>query len=584
MISTAILDKYREIVNVPNEEDAPFESYYKGREYLQSALTEIESALDRAEILATLGSNFQHCEEPHNAIDSLTNALRLFLSIDPTLRYEGGGASFIVGLFNELSSVWGSRGDGKRALQYALHAKRILGMTGRKVDSSHKINNTFQLAKSLGSVRRPDLASVLCCETLNMQLNYNMGESALEGDDPWLGGCNREWLRRCADLAVFFVNEGLFWCSEYLLHCGLALTEIEKSSESLRGEALRDLGKFYKSRMIFTRHCAHFKSDDEAIRAWREITTSNNIPVEEYHFNLALENVAYDDAIPRIISLEPGQFKLAREAFNVDNASLVFKDLNVKLPIILDYVHDRAVARIVKINGDLIESFVKAGKYSHRLSACGAGDASSAKESFKLGLHFCNQALDIFKLDTCASDHIEVSMEVASLYECVQEWETEDARVIAILKRRIKILEPLLSSVNQAVFTVFARTASFSLGEIFSDLYTLRNDESFIDKCVMYFEMFTNTFKTQSKQSTEIGDDADACFALARAHLNIGRMEMKRRGDFDKQKSSEKAINAFKWFIDFVKNTKCLRDEPSMRDNLQTCHESIALISSRRFR
>jgi hypothetical protein len=218
----AVCEQYNAQVEIPNSDSKPFETFYAGRSILEKALASAASFSDfeRVRLLALLGKNFEHCEEPHKASESMQAALRLFLSLPVTVRYSSSeSVNVIAGLLNYLSSLWSGRGDGMRGLHYALLAKRVLSGNESFASAFSKISNTFQLARALGSIKRPDLASVLCCHTLDLQLQYNIDGGTAVDDDPWVNCCNREWLRRCADLAVYFVNEGLFWSAEYLLHC-----------------------------------------------------------------------------------------------------------------------------------------------------------------------------------------------------------------------------------------------------------------------------------------------------------------------------------------------------------------------------
>jgi len=582
----AISDQYHSQINQPNSESKPFDSFYAGRVSLEAALTNDPSLtpVDRVRLTSLLGRNYEHCEEPHKASDLMLDALKLFLAIPVSERYTTlDSIDSIASLLNDLSSLWCSRGDGKKGLHFALLAKRVIDTHKSEVSAFAEIGNTFQLARSLGSIHRPDLASVLCCQTLDLQLRYNL-EGASSEDDPWLNCCNREWMRRCADLAVYFVNEGLFWSAEYLLHCSLALTDLDPN-DMLRAEVLRDLGKFYSSRMTFVRHCKEAKTPREALDAWKSITRGKEIAGASLGaFTLELE-AEFDEVIPKTVELNPADFVLAVEVFG-DGVCLSDK-LKVRLPVLIKSVHDRAVARMVKINQPLTQLYLTRSNPVPALSACGSGEFDSVKEIFKLGLHFSLQALEIFKLDSFATDHLEVSMEVAGLYECVQEWEKDVSRIAAILKRRAAILEPLMSSVNQKVFLSFSRNASYTLGVIFSQLFNIKDEDKYIDKSVYYFQQHCDSFLSPSQQpplppTVDVVEDDSACYTLARAHLNIGRLEMKRKASTSVEgqyQSGTRSIACFYWFIDFVKRHACLANEPTMAENVQVCRDSIRMVS-----
>jgi len=106
-----------------------------------------------------------------------------------------------------------------------------------------------------------------------------------------------------------------------------------------------------------------------------------------------------------------------------------------------------------------------------------ARDFSEARTIFLLAQHWTNIAKEYYKLDDHASDYVELTTDYAVMFKYLAFFETSLERQIKMHKRRVAILEELLSSLNPKIYEDVFHSVLRDLAEGMETIYKLKVDE-----------------------------------------------------------------------------------------------------------
>lgn len=81
-------------------------------------------------------------------------------------------------------------------------------------------------------------------------------------------------------------------------------------------------------------------------------------------------------------------------------------------------------------------------------------DVEQAKQLFRLANTQFKKSLEYFVLDGFVTEHINIKREISQLYKHLTFFEKENSRIFAMLDRRVELLEPLISQINEKVYII----------------------------------------------------------------------------------------------------------------------------------
>ncbi|CAK8998388.1 unnamed protein product [Durusdinium trenchii] len=208
-----------------------------------------------------LGKNLYYCEEVPGAEKYFIRSLERYLR--SPLRLTPEPFCFIQEGMNFLR---------RAQVMYHQRPDAVRESCEERCENNYTMTMFF-LAQAYGALQKPNLSARFCCETMSRQLESNTSgqrSPEIKERDPF---DPKDWIRNCCAMSDFFVNEGMFWTAEYLLHSGLVMCERSQEMAGmepenlaeLRAECLRDIGNMYATRLKFARACS------ECPDAWEEV-------------------------------------------------------------------------------------------------------------------------------------------------------------------------------------------------------------------------------------------------------------------------------------------------------------------------
>ncbi|CAE7911230.1 unnamed protein product [Symbiodinium necroappetens] len=298
------LKKYDDLWTAQDPEDNPYKSKYVAREMLEIAVKNVEKLVEEeasiqtadrgrevvARLLLFLGKNCYFCEEVPQAEKCFIRSLERYLR--SPLRLEPEPFCYIQDVFNQLGMLWCNRGGHKEGMNFLRRAQVMYMRRPQHVRDAceERCENNytmtmFYLAQAYGALQKPALSARFCAETMSRQLESNslgLRSQEISERDPFDA---KDWIRNCCALSDFFINDGMFWTAEYLLHSALVMcerggeivgSEPENITE-LKAECMRDIGNMYATRLKFARACA------ERPDAWEEVWRGERKKEAEEH-------------------------------------------------------------------------------------------------------------------------------------------------------------------------------------------------------------------------------------------------------------------------------------------------------------
>lgn len=77
----------------------------------------------------------------------------------------------------------------------------------------------------------------------------------------------------------------------------------------------------------------------------------------------------------------------------------------------------------------------------------------AAKEIFRIGLNHFNSALEYFIIDGYVTEHVEMKKDISELYKWLIYFEENEARVVAMLNKRLELLEEFTKDLNKQAYS-----------------------------------------------------------------------------------------------------------------------------------
>lgn len=166
-----------------------------------------------------------------------------------------------------------------------------------------------------------------------------------------------------------------------------------------------------------------------------------------------------------------------------------------------------------------------------------------AREDFKEGNRWLQEALKYYVVDGCCSDHIAILQDTSNLYKHLVAFEADVDRQIAMHQRRVALVEKFPAELNFQAYTTLIRQLLFDLGDISTEILDLRmlqrkNPDGKFGKpisdtkvnqitaqCIDYFNRFCATFKDLKSQKVPDVLDQEARVPYFRALMRIAHLQ-----------------------------------------------------------
>ncbi|KAM3963724.1 KIF-binding protein [Aphomia sociella] len=498
-------------------ENEPYLSKYKAKEILSSMrdclgnVLKTESNLDKIKLEAMLGAVLLNIGIIDMETEDFPSSEKVLIEAEELLTQNSDKPEIVttlINIYNNLGILWSNRDEPEKAKSYLLKAKDLYEAfkctLQMPLPIEHVITNAgeaaigdfmllekahtltlYYLAQVFGSLKENLKSAIYCHVTLRRQLQYSDYEPI-------------DWSLNAATLSQFFAEQNGFFQSRH--HLAAASTILDQYEGQLRENESNDevsLAKLetFKHRsadvarcwakyclLLMTSSKARLMNDAE--RMTEAITDMSNLTLED------TENIC------------GGNMK-----------TLIFPDIDVS-------------------------------KYESKIGDKFLLTYQDAREVFLSCQTWLNKAKEYYKLDSLASDYIELIQDSSQSYSYLAFFEEDDERRAKMHKRRVDMLEDLIKEINPTYYLQYCRQLWFELGEVYSDILNIKLDKvnsikekpsphalkkvnMLCEKSIENYEQFLNSVKDKNGQMPRKLE-----FELIRpvisAYAFIGRNSMKR--------------------------------------------------------
>ncbi|CAH0406829.1 unnamed protein product [Chilo suppressalis] len=548
-------------------ENEPYYSKYKAKEILSNMCDTLKKMMTKESnvcsikldamlgaVLLNIGVVDMETEELPSSERVLTEALELLTpnSTKPEVVIT------LINIYNNLGILWSNRDEPGKAKVFLNSAKELYETfkctLQMPLPIEHLINNVgetdagdfmllekahtltlYYLAQVYGSLKENLKSAIYCHVTLRRQLQYSDYEPI-------------DWALNSATLSQFFAEQNGFYQSRH--HLAAASTVLDNYEEKLMSlESNEDafLAKLetFKHRsadvarcwakyclLVMTASKARLMSDSE--RLMDAITDMSNLNIEDH------ENICGGDV-----------------------KNLVFPDIDVS-------------------------------KYENKIGDKFLLTYQDAREVFLSCQNWLNKAKEYYKLDSLASDYIELIQDSSQSYSYLAFFEEDDERRAKMHKRRIDMLEELVKEINPTYYLQYCRQLWFELGEVYSDIlnikleklnktkekptpHALKKINMLCEKSIENYDHFLNSVKDKNgMMPTKL--DFDLIRPVISAYAFIGRNSMKRIA-VDKSVQLihvKKSYDSYQAVVDICTNDKDAA--AMMQEEYSLCQEMVNIL------
>lgn len=217
-----------------------------------------------------------------------------------------------------------------------------------------------------------------------------------------------------------------------------------------------------------------------------------------------------------------------------------------------------------------------------------------AREVFLCCQTWLNKAKEYYKLESLASDYIELIQDCSQSYSYLSFFEEDDERRAKMHKRRIDMLEELVKEINPVYYLQFCRQLWFELGEIYTDIlniklekmttskekptpHTLKKINLLCEKSIENYDHFLNSVKDKNgKMPAKL--EFDVIKPVVSAHAFIGRNSMQRIA-VDKNIQLNHVMKTFESYQTVVDICKNDPDAAAMmKEEFSLCQEMVNIL------
>jgi tetratricopeptide (TPR) repeat protein len=208
-------------------------------------------------------------------------------------------------------------------------------------------------------------------------------------------------------------------------------------------------------------------------------------------------------------------------------------------------------------------------------------DFEGARELFNQGIEFFNAALKHYVFDGYVTDHATVLQDISQLYRSLAHFEPDLARKIAMHKRRLALLEPLLQ-MNPNAYHQLYKGVLYEVAETQGELSDLLTQSGAAPKKInqhivaslSHWHVFVKSFEHQGHMPEHLDEDSidpflHAHFFLARLYSRLivpaGKAELE---------NLTKALTYYRYIVTYVDKRKL----PNLAEEVDCCRQMVELL------
>ncbi|XP_063360009.1 KIF-binding protein-like [Cydia amplana] len=562
--------KVRKLLDEDSKNDPetePYLSKYKAKELLltmRESLTKIigsQTDLDRVKLDAMMGTVLLNIGIINMDTEELTASEKVLteavdLLTENSLKPEV--ITTVLNIYNNLGILWSSRDNPETAKVFLLKAKElyesfkctlqmplpieqmIVNFEETPVSDFMLLEKAYTLtlyylAQVYGILKENLKSGVYCHSTLRRQLQYSDYEPI-------------DWALNSATLSQFFAEQNGFYQSRH--HLAAASTILEKYEEKMMESASND--DAFLAKVETFKH----RSADVA-RCWAKYCLQL--------MTASMTRLMTDSEMSADAVTDMSNLKLEDEGNICDGdiKNLIFPDLDVS-------VYEK------KITDKFLLTY------------------QDAREVFLSCQSWLNKAKEYYKLDTLASDYIELVQDSSLAYSYLAFFEEDDERRAKMHKRRIDMLEELIKEINPTYYLQYCRQLWYELGEVYTDIldikleklnnsnerptpHALKKINALCEKSIEMYDHFINSVMDKNgKMPLKL--DSDHVRPVISSYAFIGRNSMKRIA-LDKNaqlENSKKSFDSYQAVVDICTNDP---DAASMmHEEYSLCKEMVQIL------
>lgn len=217
-----------------------------------------------------------------------------------------------------------------------------------------------------------------------------------------------------------------------------------------------------------------------------------------------------------------------------------------------------------------------------------------AREVFLSSQTWLNKAKEYYKLESLASDYIELIQDSSQSYSYLAFFEEDDERRAKMHKRRIDMLEDLIKEINPTYYLQYCRQLWYELGEVYSEILNIKLDKlnktkekptphslkkinMLCEKSIENYDHFLNSVKDKNGQMPA-KLEYDLIRPVISVYAFIGRNSMKRIA-VDKSVQLihvKKSYESYKAVVDICSSDKDAA--AMMQEEYSLCDEMVKIL------
>jgi KIF-binding protein len=225
----------------------------------------------------------------------------------------------------------------------------------------------------------------------------------------------------------------------------------------------------------------------------------------------------------------------------------------------------------------------------------------TAKEVFKTANNHFKTALEYFVIDGYVTEHIEMKKDISGLYKSLCYFETSDVRVLAMLNRRLELIESFTKEINKQSYSTLWQHLMNEVASVYLDIYELKaaaansqkkpkkayekhsaaNPSALIciEKHIEMLDFISKFDKNDDSAKDIIQSSLNLMFGVARLYSKLE--------DGDTKVKVAYMEKSFRWYekirdyLQEVKNGKYSGSIPDLNDQIRICDEMISLMPIR---
>jgi len=547
----SILEKVEQLVNVIDPDSTPFKSKYEAIDLLKSNKLNIKE--ENKEFLGVFDSKLG---DLYILTEEITVGLQASIeSIKELEGYESKYTKYYCKSLQNIAMVYINRDDLTLGKEYLTKSESLIkdtlstptttttDITSPTIDEMKSLDlmNCFYFAQLYGLLKDSEKSSKYCEKTLQLQLELKKEFNI------------KEWCNNCLSLAsYYFENENNY---DYPKQCFLASLLISNNEQDddvkkeLQANVYLLMGKYFSSYFEHYYHAEKLKTAHQD---------------KDNDFDFITSNTTVPDSTPeRLENEKKRQEILDSIQFNQDKyeSNPLFSQLDFN-PILSKLTQPLTLEPIL--------------------------DFESARKCFLQAQHYYNKSKKYYQLDGFVTEYVNIEFDMVNLYEYLIRFEKIGNRKLAMYKKRLELIEPLLKELNPQHFYSQVQAIFFKCAEIYSevaklfermsaDLNETSNYNNFLFKSIDYYQKYINTYDMKGADKDQaIKNDIDT-FILAKCRMAICHKNVQGMNRLVYEHLN-KSITILKSIVEFLKSPSNADIFPRLESQYQLCQNLLRLL------